>query len=170
MSKLSPLLECVTTLCFARPAALAQELIVGEFELAGQEASWALPLQAGMCSAAMTDIPPVILAPEDAVDVHTAASGLRYLVHQPTTRTCHYAARAVPGGLRLGLIASMPSRALDLTRIAARPGLGFPGQIYVGSYTYRYALLPLEADVELRTAAYNHSLLWAFFPSQRPTG
>jgi len=170
MSKLSPLLECMTRLSFARPAALAQELIVGEFELAGQEASWALPLQAGKCSAAIADIPPVILAPEDAVDVHTAASGLRYLVHQPTTRTCHYAARAVPGGLRLGLIASMPSRALDLTRIAARPGLGFPGQIYVGSYTYRYALLPLEADVELRTAAYNHSLLWAFFPSQRPTG
>ncbi len=68
------------------------------------------------------------------------------------------------------LVRSQASRALDLTRIAARPGLGFPGQTYVGSYTYHYALLPLEADVELRTAAYNHSLLWAFFPDQRPTG
>jgi hypothetical protein len=164
MSKFSPLLECVTRLSFAQPAALAQELIIGEFRLAGQEATWAFPLQAGMCSVATTDIPSVILAPEDSIDVHTASSGLRYLVHQPTTRTCLYAAQAVDGGLQLGLIGSMPSRVLDLNRIATRPGLGFPGQTYVGSYTYRHALLPLAADVELRAAAYNHSLLWAFFP------
>jgi len=59
---------------------------------------------------------------------------------------------------------------LDPAQIATRPGLGFPGQTYVGSYTYRHALLPLATDAELRAAAYNHSLLWTFFPGRTFAG
>ncbi len=163
LSLLAPLLECVTELDFATPTTLGGPLIVGQFDLAGSHTSWPLPLQAGIHSCQVAETPLLVLSMQDTVDVHTGWAGLRYITHRPTTRTGYYAARPLSNGLRLGLVVSRPPRQADPTRLGAQPGIGFPGHTYHGRYTYRYALLPLAADTDARTEAYQHPPLWAFY-------
>jgi hypothetical protein len=159
----NPLLDCVTELHFPAPATMVEKLIVGEFDIAGEQVVWSLPLQAGSTSCEADQSPPVIFSSQDAIDIRWGWNGLRYVVHQATTRTYQYATRPVPRGIRLGLIASMPESRPDPTQLGTRPGLGFPGCTYHGRYTYRYAVHPISSDIETRIASYTRPLLWSFY-------
>jgi hypothetical protein len=170
MALSNPLIECITELEYAGPHTFSGALTVGLFSLVGKQTSWAMPLQAGMTSQATDETGPLLFAAEDAIDVHTGQLGLRYLVHRPSTRTYLYSAVAVQSteGIELGLIASLPGRVADLSKLSIQPGLGFPGHTYSGHYVYRYALLPLGVDAQALTTAYNSPLVWAFYPSEIP--
>ncbi|MBN1579181.1 MAG: hypothetical protein JXA89_00655 [Anaerolineae bacterium] len=163
----NPLLECTTELHFPTPVTMAEKLIVGAFDLLGEQAIWSLPLEAGSTFCEAAQAPPVIFSAQDAIDVRTGWHGLRYMAHQATTRTYQYAAKPVAQGLRLGLIASTPAFQSNLARLGDHSGLGFPGHTYQGRYTYRYAVHPISPDVEAHTAFYNHPLLWSFYPQRR---
>jgi hypothetical protein len=160
----NPLLECTTELVFSAPVTMGEKLIVGEFDIAGGQVVWPLPLQAGSRSCATDQAPPVIFSSQDALEVRTGGDGLRYMAHRATTRTYQYAAKPISQGLRLGLIASMPNYEPDPAQLSSNPGLGFPGHTYYGSYVYQYALHPVAPDAQTRTAFYNNPLLWSFYP------
>lgn len=160
----NPLLECVTEFNFDAPTTLAGDFVVGEFDIIGKQVIWPLPLQAGNISYPTRAAPAIILSAQDTIDVQTDWQGLRYMAHRTSTPTYQYAARPVDGGIRLGLIASTPTRAPDPAHLGARSGLGFPGHTYHGRYVYRYALQPLSPDAGVRTAFYNSPLLWSFYP------
>jgi len=170
MALSSPLIEFITEMEYAGPHTFSGALAVGLFSLVGKQASWAMPLQAGTTSQAAHETGPLLFAAEDAIDVHTGQSGMRYLVHQPSTRTYLYSAVAAPTteGIELGLIASMPGRVPDPRKLSMQSGLGFPGHTYSGHYVYRYALLPLSFDTQTHTTAYNSPLVWAFYPKEIP--
>lgn len=164
LSQFSPLLECVTELHFPRPLTFASKFVVGEFDIIGEQANWPQPLQAGIASCPVSQIPSILFSAQDTVELRKAWQGVRYMVHQASTRTFQFSAKPVPDGLRLGLIASMPGRTLDLKRLGEQPGLGFPGYTYQGRYTYRYALQPVSPDLEMHAMFYNRPLLWSFYP------
>ncbi len=164
LSLFSPLLECVTELHFPNPLTWASKFVVGEFDIIGEQVIWPQPLQAGIGSCPAAQSPPVIFSAQDVVELRKAWQGVRYMVHQASTRTFQFSARPVPGGLRLGLIASMPERTLNPGQLGKQPGLGFPGYTYAGRYTYRYALQPVSPDLEMHAMLYNRPLLWSFYP------
>ncbi len=164
LSLFSSLLTCETELDFPLPLTFAGKFIVGEFDLAGEQVIWPLPLQAGSAACEVTQAPPVIFSAEDTIELRKAWQGIRYMVHQPTSRTFQFSARPVVGGLRVGMIASMPGHVLNLKRLGAQPGLGFPGHTYHGHYRYRYALQPLSPDLDIQAMCYNRPLLWSFYP------
>jgi hypothetical protein len=168
MTLSSPLIECITEIAFPAPCTFGGSLTVGLFRLMGQQMSWSMPLQAGTTSQAIDQVACPLFAAEDAIDVHTGRLGLRYLVHRPSTRTYLYTVSPASSGegIELGLIASMPGHVPHFRRLFMHSGLGFPGHTYAGRYTYRYALLPLGADTQTRTAAYNSPLMWTFYPRQ----
>jgi hypothetical protein len=154
--------EFTTEIEFTSPQTLSNELIVGNFGLLGSLASWALP--AGTTSREISQVPDPLFVASGTVDVHTDHSGLRYVVHLPSTGPSYLAAKPVPGGIEVGLLASIPASACDMQNLDVRTGLGFPGSTYLGKYTYRYALLPLSSDKDAITHAYSHPIKWIYVP------